>query len=188
MQPVSNPTDEDLLRLARQGDEEAFTALYRRWSPRIYRFAWQMSGSSQIAEEITQDTFMTMLHSSGAFDVSRGSLLSFLHGVARNLLRRQFAREDDVALTTASEGLPEDPITAANVFEDLARRENIEAVRQAILALPSAYREVLVLCDLQELNYEQAAIALGCPIGTVRSRLHRGRAALRLKLQSRCCV
>jgi RNA polymerase sigma-70 factor (ECF subfamily) len=188
MQPVSHPTDEDLLRLLRGGNEEAFTTLYRRWSSRIYRFACQMSGSPQIAEEITQDTFMTLLQNLRTFDTARGSLLSFLYGVSRNLLRRQFEREEDMELVTTYEGVAEELTAGAGLFEELARRENIEAVRQAVLSLPPTYREALVLCDLQELNYEQAAMALSCPIGTVRSRLHRGRAMLYAKLQNRCCV
>jgi RNA polymerase sigma-70 factor, ECF subfamily len=188
MQSVSNPTDEDLFRLLRQGNEEAFTAFYRRWSARIYRFAWLMSGSPQMAEEITQDVFMTLIQISQTFDPSRGSLISFLYGVSRNLLRRQFEREEDVESITACESAAEEPASNSDVLGDLTRRENIEAVRQAILSLPPVYREVLALCDLQELSYEQAAMALGCPVGTVRSRLHRARTTLSVKLQNRCCV
>ena len=110
----------------------------------------------------------------------------FLYGISRNLLRRQFESEEDAESIIFCEGEAEDLTTGTSILEDLARRENIEAVRQAILSLPPIYREVLVLCDLQEFSYEQAAAALGCPIGTVRSRLHRGRTALCSKLQNRC--
>jgi RNA polymerase sigma-70 factor (ECF subfamily) len=188
MQSVSNPTDEDLLRLLRRGNEEAFTALYRRWSPCIYRFVWQMSGSPQLAEEITQDAFMTLIQTLQVFDPSRGSLISFLYGISRNLLRRQFEREEDMESITACESATEELASNSDILGDLTRRESIEAVRQAILSLPPVYREALVLCDLQELSYEQAAMALGCPVGTVRSRLHRGRAALTAKLQNGCFV
>jgi len=68
------------------------------------------------------------------------------------------------------------------VLGDLTRAESIEALRQAVLTLPVRYREAVVLCDLQELSYADASAALGCAIGTVRSRLHRGRALLATKL------
>ena len=68
-------------------------------------------------------------------------------------------------------------------LEDLTRAETIEAVRKAILSLPAKYREVVVLCELQDVSYEETAEILGCAIGTVRSRLHRARALLFAKLR-----
>ena len=92
----------------------------------------------------------------------------------------------DVALETdvESSALPElmvhdDPLA------DLIDREGIEALRRSVLALPRRYREVVVLCDLEEVDYGEAALVLGCPIGTVRSRLHRARALLLEKLSQR---
>ena len=70
----------------------------------------------------------------------------------------------------------------ADTLGDLTRAESIDALRQAVLTLPVRYREAVVLCDLQEMSYADAAVALGCAVGTVRSRLHRGRALLALKL------
>ncbi len=72
-----------------------------------------------------------------------------------------------------------------DVLGDLARREAIDSVRRAVLSLPKHYREVVVLCDLEEMDYSEAAGALGCAIGTVRSRLHRGRSLLLEKLRPR---
>jgi RNA polymerase sigma-70 factor (ECF subfamily) len=66
---------------------------------------------------------------------------------------------------------------------DLVRSENIERVRQAVLSLPADYREAVVLCELQEFSYEEAAHVLGCPVGTIRSRLHRARTMLADKLR-----
>ena len=66
---------------------------------------------------------------------------------------------------------------------DLTQRESVDALWRAVLALPRRYREVVILCDLEELDYSDAAAALGCPVGTVRSRLHRARALLLEKLQ-----
>jgi RNA polymerase sigma-70 factor, ECF subfamily len=68
-------------------------------------------------------------------------------------------------------------------LDDLTQKERIEALRRAVVTLPRRYREVVVLCDLEEVDYADAAAALGCPIGTVRSRLHRARGLLLEKLQ-----
>ena len=70
-----------------------------------------------------------------------------------------------------------------DTFADLVRSRRIDCLRKALLALPEHYREVLVLCELEELDYARAAEALGCPIGTIRSRLHRGRALLMARLE-----
>ena len=73
--------------------------------------------------------------------------------------------------------------TNQNPLDDLSRTETIESVRKAVLALPERYREVVVLCDLQEMSYLEAAEVLGCAVGTVRSRLHRARALLIEKMR-----
>jgi RNA polymerase sigma-70 factor (ECF subfamily) len=170
--------DDELLARSRAGDERAFTALYRRRQAGIYRFALQMSGSAAIAEEVTQEAFLVLIRWPERYDPARGLLASFLYGVARNYVLR--------LLDGQREGGPLDeedaPPVAATVLGDLARAEQIDSVRQAVLSLPVKYREAVVLCDLQEQSYEDAAAALGCAVGTVRSRLHRGRALLMEKL------
>jgi RNA polymerase sigma-70 factor (ECF subfamily) len=184
MQPVIPPTDGALVRLMMAGGEDAFGALYERWSPSVYRFALHMSGDQHIAEEVTQDTFMALVRKPSMFDESRGSLVSWLLGIARNMTRRALgvsAGEDMLDEST-------DVASPSDVLNDLTRQETIDAVRQAVVSLPAAYREVIVLCDLEELDYAQAAVTLDCPVGTVRSRLHRARSMLMVKLQSRCLV
>lgn len=182
MQPVTPPTDGDLIRLMVAGSEDAFGALYERWSPSVYRFALHMSGDQHIAEEVTQDTFMTLVRRTSLFDENRGSLVSWLLGIARNMTRRALGASADGAALDESTDLA----SATDVLGDLTRQETIEAVRQAVVSLPPAYREVIVLCDLQEMDYRDAAVALDCPVGTVRSRLHRARTMLLTKLQMRC--
>ena len=182
MQPITPPTDGDLLRLMKAGSEDAFGVLYERWSGSVYRFALHMSGDQHIAEEVTQDTFMTLVRRTELFDESRGSLVSWLLGIARNKTRRALgAALDDAALDESI-----DLASSADLLGDLTRRETVEAVRQAVVSLPAAYREVVVLCDLQEMDYRDAAAVLACPVGTVRSRLHRARTMLLAKLQMRC--
>jgi len=169
------------------GDEEALAALYRRRQGGIYRFALQMCGFQALAEDVTQEVFMVLIRNGETFDPTRGSLNAFLVGVARNLLLRRLQRErfyapiddnsDDETKTHESF------VTAEGPLEELSRIETINSVRMAVLALPERYREVVVLCDLQEMSYGEAAEVLSCAVGTIRSRLHRARALLIEKLR-----
>jgi RNA polymerase sigma-70 factor, ECF subfamily len=189
MTDLKHLTDDDLLRLVASGDEAAFTTLYQRRQPAVYRFALQMSGSPSLAEEVTQEVFMTLLGDGGAYDRNRGPLAAYLYGIARRQVWRRLAQiraqfpiagpEDDEART------PDYLIAPTEVERDLVRDETVRWLRRAILALPAGYREVVVLCDLHELSYADAAKALGCAMGTVRSRLHRARALLSERMASR---
>jgi RNA polymerase sigma-70 factor (ECF subfamily) len=188
--PVSTtPSDGELLRLISAGDEEAFVLLYRQRQGGVYRFALQMSGSQTIAEDVTQEVFMVLMRDGHGYDATRGSLAAYLYGIARNHVLRCLERnrpfvpmtENDVE--EAAGAIDEQLIAQDDPLGELARNETIAAVRQAILALPAHYREVVVLCDLHEMSYAEAAEVLACAVGTVRSRLHRARALLTQKLR-----
>jgi len=179
--------DESLLKRSAKGDEEAFTALYRRYAAPLYRFALRMTGSGWGAEEIVQDVFMTLIREPGKYDAQRGTLPAFLFGIARNKVMKHNERQPrEISLVERSEdgrgaGITlRDPFTPAMWAE---QRERLEKVRAAVKELPVEFRETVVLCELEELSYEQAAQLLDCPIGTIRSRLHRGRALLLAKLE-----
>ncbi|HEY1404072.1 MAG TPA: RNA polymerase sigma factor [Pyrinomonadaceae bacterium] len=177
-------SDEELLRLTVAGDADAFASLYHRRQAGVYRFALQMCGSVGIAEDVTQDVFMTLVRESQMFDPARGTLASYLYGVARNQVLRRLEKERHfVAMTdeTAEDGganVSTHLVAADDPLAELARSELIETVRQTVLTLPAHYREVVVLCELHEMSYAEAATVLGCAVGTVRSRLHRARALL----------
>ena len=203
MTQTSNSTDDRLLRRMRAGDEDAFARLYREKHPAIYRFALHMSGSATVAEDVTQEVFMALIRQPERFDPRRGTLNGFLFGIARNHLRKRWEADrrlvpfagnaddlDDLLLAAAftngrngngnghAAGVM--PVSSQDEF---ASAEAVSRVRQAISTLPENYREAVVLCELQEMTYDEAAVALGCPVGTVRSRLHRGRALLLEKLR-----
>src|SRR6266550_3687114 len=169
------------------GEQEALTVLYRRRQGGIYRFALQMCGSRALAEDVTQEAFMVLIRHGQTFDPERGSLNGFLMGVARNLLLRRLQRERFYAPIedeSDNEAATREPfLTTGGPLEELSRIETINAVRTAVLALPERYREVVVLCDLQEMSYVEAAEVLSCAVGTIRSRLHRARALLIDKLR-----
>src|SRR5215475_8456571 len=174
---VIEASDPELLRRTLAGDEAAFTALYRRRQGAVYRFAMQMTGNVVIAEDVTQEVFMALLEHGARFDASKGALASFLYGIARNLVLRRLERDRGM------EPVTEDYSAEDDVLSDLTRRETIDQVRRAVLSLPESYREVVVLCDLHDVSYQVAAEALDCPVGTVRSRVNRGRAMLAQKLR-----
>jgi RNA polymerase sigma-70 factor, ECF subfamily len=206
-------TDEALLAKMIAGDEEAFTALYRRRHPSVYRFSLRMSGNRALAEDVTQEVFFALVRDAKRFDPLRGSFAAFLFGIARNHLHKRWeldkrlvpsglGNEDmngngshngagktqfNMAIQTGTasrDGSAKDGSRSSipGVPEEFVSKETVARVRKAVASLPENYREVVILCDLEEMSYEQAAQALECPVGTVRSRLHRGRAILLEKL------
>ena len=170
-------TDPELLLHALTGDAEAFAELYRRRQAGIYRYALHMTGRVSAAEDVTQESFLTLLAQGSKYDALRGTIAAFLFGIARNLIMRRLERD---LWTEPVEEM--DLADRADILDDLTRRESIELVRRAVLSLPPVYREVVVLCDLEDVNYEEAAVTLDCPVGTVRSRLSRARKVLARKL------
>jgi len=181
---LTDLTDEQLLAQALAGDEEAFTALYRRRQGPIFRFALHMSGSVHIAEEVTQEVFLFLVQRGRDFDAERGTLAGYLFGVARNFVRRALERSyPENVLGTPAEDEAASLMVESDPSEGIARRQTSRAVWKAVLSLPQHYREVVVLCDLHELSYADAAQALNCAIGTIRSRLHRAHDMLGRKLQ-----
>lgn len=203
-------TDDGLLRRMMAGDEDAFTILYRRRHPALFRFALHMSGNVAVAEDVTQEVFVTLIRDVRRFDPARGTLGGFLLGVARNHLRKRWEQDrrsvplgvdaDELGHTLAGpagfgngngngstssngNGDGNGSSTFYNSHDLFASLETVGRVRQAIQTLPENYREAVVLCDLEEMSYEEAAQALDCPVGTVRSRLHRARALLLEKLR-----
>jgi RNA polymerase sigma-70 factor, ECF subfamily len=179
-------SDNELLRQMLAGDEDALAQLYRRRQAVVFRFALQMSGSRPIAEDVTQEVFLFLMRQGHVFDPARGALSAFLLGVARNHVLRRLRVEHQLAPFADDN---EDEVAGFQVntelcpLEDLTRAETIENVRKAVLSLPPKYREVVVLCELQDVSYVETAEILGCAIGTVRSRLHRARALLLAKLR-----
>jgi RNA polymerase sigma-70 factor (ECF subfamily) len=178
---LKEESDGVLLKRAADGSEEAFVMLYRRHQGRVFRFALRMSGDEEAAEEVVQEVFLTVIRGSVRYDTARGSLAAWLLGVARNHVLRILEREPRATrdVETAELDVPD---ASPDVLASLLARERSEALRRAVLSLPSSYREVLALCDLEELDYTDAARALGCSLGTIRSRLHRARSLLAAKL------
>lgn len=179
-----SPTDQELLRQLSQGNEMAFSALYERYQCPLYRFALHMSGNNATAEEVTQEVFMLLFGKPKGYAAEKGPLGGYLFGIARNLTRRVVQRSRlDLPIEEEWLDAGESAFTSdLDVLADLSNSELLESLRKAVLALPEQYREVVALCDLEEMSYADAAALLECSPGTVASRLHRARAMLKTKL------
>jgi RNA polymerase sigma-70 factor (ECF subfamily) len=192
MNTPSATSDTDLLRAMRSGAADAFAALYRRHQGPLYRFAMLRCGSLDTAADVVQEVFMGLLTERFRFDPLRGPLQAFLFGVARNLiLKLEESRQRHVALPAGTpaqdEGQDDEPEPDQPLDEDgpLARlldNEAAEQVRRALAQLAPHYRDVVILYEMHELSYAEIADICQVDIGTVRSRLSRGRAALAKRL------
>jgi RNA polymerase sigma-70 factor (ECF subfamily) len=172
--------DAGLLDRARRGDELAFSQLFARYQRAVHRYAVYMCGRD-VADDVVQDTFLAVLRQAGRHDSPRqGAVGPYLIGIARHLALKR------IAIAPAEARSPDSADVAAveqpSVLDHLTRAETIDTVRAAVQSLPAAYREAIVLCELEEMDYAAAAIVMQCPIGTVRSRVHRARALLLAKL------
>jgi len=178
-------SDDDLLRRMRAGDAQAFAALYRRHQAPVYRFALLRCGSADTAADTVQEAFMGLLTGRLAFDPLRGSLPNFLFGVARLLiLKQEEPRRRESALPEFDEDDSELACEDACPLTRVLASEAAEEVRRALSRLAPHYRDALILYELHDLSYGEIATICAIDIGTVRSRLARGRAALAKALRA----
>lgn len=178
-------SEAELLERAIAGDERAFVLLYERLKGPLFRYAYYMTGSQAAAEEVVQEVFIFLLKSGTRYKPTAGDLSAFVFGVTRNLVRRFKKREG------LKEALPGDEVLdrlserqtgSEELSTQLIRNQGLERIRAAIQSLPKHYRQVVVLCDLCELTYREAASRLECAVGTIRSRRNRAHALLAEKL------
>lgn len=184
--PPRNPQPElALLGRMRQGDESAFVELYRRHCDAVYRMALLYCGSTSLAADVTQDTFIHLMTRPEQFDATRGTVGCWLCGIARNLARKAagYREEPTDPAELADETAPhEEQVERDTPLDRLLRDETAEKVRRSLAKIAPHYRDVLILCELSELSYAEAAQVCGIDIGTVRSRLSRARTQLAQRL------
>ncbi|MBX7218493.1 MAG: RNA polymerase sigma factor [Blastocatellia bacterium] len=182
-------SDEELLQRMLNGDEAAFSELYERRQGSIYRFALRMSGSEAVAEDVTQEVFLLLIRDGAQFDPARGTVAAYLYGIARHQILHRLERDRSFVTLEQDDSetgtLDERWVQAEGPLAEYLRRESVETLRQAVMSLPPHYREVVVMCDLQEMSYVETAAVVGCPVGTVRSRLHRAHEELLKRLQAK---
>lgn len=174
--------DDALIARITAGDREAFALLYRRYRADVYRFAAHVSGSPAVADDVVQDVFVAVIEGASGYRADRSGVLPWLLGIARNHVRRWRSQRPVQPLPGDETQDGRNLAVQSDPLVEISMQRHTTALRRALLQLPVRYRETIVLCDLQELSYADAAHALGCAVGTVRSRLHRGRALLARRL------
>ena len=163
------PTWEDIVRLH---------------SARVYRLAYRLTGNPHDAEDLTQEVFVRVFRSLSSY--TPGTFEGWLHRITTNLFLDSARRKQRIHFEGLADDmahrLPGSEPTPAQAFDDTHLDDDIQA---ALKALPPEYRAAVVLCDIEGFSYEEIAVTLGVKLGTVRSRIHRGRAQLRSALEHR---
>ena len=155
----------------------------RTHSARVYRLAYRLTGNAYDAEDLTQEVFVRVFRSLSSY--TPGTFEGWLHRITTNLfldMVRRKARIRFDALPDDAERLASKERGPAQIYDDTHFDADVQA---ALDALPPDFRAAVVLCDLEGLSYEEIAATLGIKIGTVRSRIHRGRSQLRAALAHR---
>ncbi|MCL4820862.1 MAG: sigma-70 family RNA polymerase sigma factor [Vicinamibacteria bacterium] len=180
-------TDNELLERCRSGDQAAWSALVARHARKVFSVAWRFTGRSDEAEDLTQEIFVKVYQQLSRFDPQSGQFPAWLMRVARNHAIDNYRKRREERVRRADDPAILDAMAdaAAGPLEDVVRKERAEIVRAGLAALPAELREPLILCDLRGLPYEEIAHTLGLPLGTVKSRINRGRTELARRLMRR---
>ena len=171
-------TDELLLEKAGDGDQAAFLELYGRYRDPIFRFAYRLLGSIEIAEDVTHDCFLSLIRKPENFRPERASLKTYLYAAARNLALKHFRNQ---GRETGMDEVSEEPKEAPNrgPLRRLLDEELATQVRKAILSLSPLQREALILFEYEGLSLSEVAEIEGTDVGAVKARLYRAREGLR---------
>jgi len=152
-----------------------FSGVFEKYKDVVYRFAWRMTNSHDLAEDITQDVFLSLLRQPAKFDATRGQMRSYLLGIARNLALKAFRQGKNRWGALDCEDFIAEPV-------DIVGRETADIVGAAVQSLPPFQREVLILSYYEGLSVAEIAQSVKAEVGTVKSRLHRARENLRRML------
>jgi len=170
------------VKSCQKGDAAAWEQLVARHTPRVYRICYRFTRRDCEARDMTQEVFMRVFRTLGSFRAEELSFVAWLNVVTRNLLRDHYrgSRRDRLTVAIDSYGtwIERIPHAARGPDQILAGREASRILESALSKLPADLRETIILYDVQELQYREIACRLGIPIGTVKSRLNRGRAML----------
>jgi len=175
-------TDELLLKEAGEGDQAAFLELYDRYREPIFRFAYRLLGSVEIAEDVTHDCFLSLIRKPENYRPERASLKTYLYAAARNLALKHFRDQGrETGLDEVSEEPKESP--RRGPLRRLLDEELATQVREAIFSLPPLQREALILFEYEGLSLNEVAEVAGTDTGAIKARLYRAREGLRRVLR-----
>jgi RNA polymerase sigma factor (sigma-70 family) len=174
--------DDQLAARIAQGDRAALGTLYERESGRVFRYVMAMTRDEEIAADVTQETFLKFATQISAFDATRGPLQAYLVGISRHLVLGKWNEDKRYANESVDEEV--DPSSDADPADALVTRRSREALHAAIAGLPTSFREALVLVELQDFSYADAARIAGIELNTLRTRVHRAKVKLAALLNS----
>jgi RNA polymerase sigma-70 factor (ECF subfamily) len=183
-----------LVRRCVSGDAVAWDEIVQRYHRRIYNICYRFAGSSDDAQDLTQEVFIRMYRTLNSYDVGRGAFMTWVTTLTRNLLVDHFRKTKHDRLTDSLDATASDHPDAMPLSERIPddgpapdsgvqSRETRDAVHQALQKLSPELREAVILRDLQDMDYREIATVLKVPEGTVKSRINRGRAELARLLQ-----
>lgn len=180
-------TDEELIKRFQDGDNQAFNELVARYKDPLFNYVTRMLKDKVFAEDIVQETFVRVYRNSNRYQ-QIAKFSTWIYTIAINLTKTELRRQNlrrFFSLSTVSENgktfeLPDQRINLEKSAEDTMAGERI---REAIDTLPKTFREVIILRDLQELSYEEISKIVGVPLGTIKSRVNRGRTRLQKLLK-----
>jgi RNA polymerase sigma-70 factor (ECF subfamily) len=180
-------SDSDLLWRCREGDDASWRELVSRHARKVFCLAYRFTGRVDEAEDLTQEVFFKVYQTLDRYDAGAGSFGSWLMTVARNqsIDRYRRHRQERERRSQDSEVIEHVASGDEGPLRGLEREERIRLVHRGLRALPTELREVLVLYDLQGVPYDEIAETLGIPLGTVKSRINRGRLELAKRLRGR---
>lgn len=183
--------DAELARRCECGDENAWKSLVETYQRKIWYVAYQFTGRADEAEELTQEIFLHLLRVLGSFD-REGSLSAWIQRVARNYAidhyrkrRRERSLVSDGDAFDDAVRVEEDPSTESDPYRALQEKDLSSWLRSQIDKLPAELGQAVILRDLQEMSYDEMAKVLHVPLGTVKSRINRGRLELAKRLRRR---
>ncbi|HEX7332579.1 MAG TPA: RNA polymerase sigma factor [Pyrinomonadaceae bacterium] len=175
-------TDEVLLNKAGEGDQAAFLELYDRYREPIFRFAYRLLGSVEIAEDVTHDCFLSLIRKPENYCPERASLKTYLYAAARNLAMKHFRSQGrETGLDEVTEELKESP--RRGPLRRLLDEELATLVREAVFSLPPLQREALILFEYEGLSLNEVAEIAGTDAGAIKARLYRAREGMRRMLR-----
>lgn len=182
-----NDSDQDLLARCLASDQRAWQELVRRHTRRVYNVAYRFTGRAEEAEDLTQEVFVKVYRNLnlGRYRKEQGAFTTWIAAVARNHAIDHYRRCRQERRVDGPQLLDTLPAPGGGPFRAVEKSETARFVHSGLRALPGDLRVILVLCDLEGLSYEEAARELAIPLGTVKSRLNRGRLELARRLIAR---
>ncbi len=175
-------TDELLLQKAVDGDQAAFLELYDRYRQLIFRFAYRLLGSVELAEDVTHDCFLSLIRKPENFRPERASLKTYLYAAARNLALKHFRNQGrEAGMDELTQEPQESP--RRGPLRRLLDEELADHVREAVFSLSPLQREALILFEYEGLSLNEVAEIAGTDAGAIKARLYRAREGLRRSLK-----